>query len=305
MTCDSVLQLIPFYFYGELAPADEDQFEEHLHSCPECAREMERQRAMAAALAARQIEPSTAFLEECREDLAAAIRNGRPDRVLPSPRRSPGLWRLFLNALADSLSGLSRVRAPLGAAALVALGFVAARLTIQSPAADPVFHTVRSVQPDGSGRVQISLDETRRRLVTGRMDDQNIQQLLLAAAQGDNPAARLESFGVLKDRADSSPVRDALLNAIAHDPNPGVRLAALEGLKPVSAEQDVRKVLAQVLLSDDNPAVRMQVVDMLVAHRDDAIVGVLQDLMQKENNNYVRMKSEQALKEMNASIGTF
>jgi hypothetical protein len=153
--------------------------------------------------------------------------------------------------------------------------------------------------------VQISLDETRRRVVSGRMDDQNIQQLLLAAAHGDNTSARLESLGMLKDRAESSPVRDALLNAVAHDPNPGVRLAALEGLKSLSGEQDVRKVLAQVLLTDDNPDMRIQAVDLLVAHRDNAIVGVLQDLMQKEDNHYVRMKSEQALKEMNASIGTF
>jgi HEAT repeat protein len=79
----------------------------------------------------------------------------------------------------------------------------------------------------------------------------------------------------------------------------------VEGLKPLAAVPDVRKVLAQVLLSDDNSAVRMQVVDLLVEHRDDAIVGVLQDLMQKEDNSYVRLKSEKALKEMNASIGTF
>jgi len=303
MTCDAVLHSIPLYFYGELPPAEEDQIEEHLHACPNCAREMERQRALAAALAGRQTEPSLAFLEDCRQDLMSAI--GRVPSVA-SRRTSAGPWRLFLEALASSLSGLDRLRVPLGAAALVALGFVAARLTTQSPAtAEAAFPIVRSVQPDGSGRVQISLDETRRRVVSGRMDDQNIQQLLLAAARGENPAARLESLGVLKDRADSSAVRDALLNAVAHDPNAGVRLAALEGLKPVSADQDVRKVLAQVLLADDNPAIRMQVVDLLTARRDDAMVGVLQDLMQKENNNYVRRKSEQALKEMNASIGTF
>jgi hypothetical protein len=79
----------------------------------------------------------------------------------------------------------------------------------------------------------------------------------------------------------------------------------VEGLKSLAGEPDVRKVLAQVLLGDDNSAVRMQVVDLLVEHRDDAIVGVLQDLMQKENNSYVRLKSEKALKEMNASVGTF
>jgi HEAT repeats/Putative zinc-finger len=310
MNCDSVLQSIPLYSYGELAPRDEDEFEEHLHACPACAREMERQRAFAAALAGRQTEPSVAFLQECRNGLRAAVRADRGDAVTrwqaeaPAARK-PGPWRLFLEALADSFSGLERLRVPLGAAAMIALGFFAARFTSQTTTADPVFHTVRSVQPDGSGRVQISLDETRRRTVTGSMDDQNIQQLLLAAAQSDNPAARLESLGMLKGRAESSSVREALLNAVAHDPNPGVRMAALEGLKPLSGEQDVRKVLSQVLLADDNPAIRVQVVDMLVAHRDDDMVGVFQDLMQKENNSYVRMKSEQALKAMNASVGTF
>jgi len=31
------------------------------------------------------------------------------------------------------------------------------------------------------------------------------------------------------------------------------------------------------MLADDNPAVRMQVVDLLVSHRDDSMVGVLQN----------------------------
>jgi hypothetical protein len=314
MNCGAVLNFIPLYFYGELSPPQEDELEEHLHACPDCAREMECQRALAAALSGRQIEPSAAFLDHCRQDLMATVLGhgsqlaGAPARMhVATTARRPGPWRLFLDALAETFSGLGRLRLPLGAAAMVALGFFSARVTTtRTPVnTESVFPTVRSIQPDGSGRVQISLDETRRRVVSGRMDDQNIQQLLLDAAHGDNPAARLESLGVLKDRADSSPVRDALLDAVAHDPNPGVRLAALEGLKPLSSDQDVRKVLAQVLLTDDNPAIRMQVVDLLTAHRDDAIVGVLQDLMQRENNNYVRMKSEKALKAMNASVGTF
>jgi HEAT repeats/Putative zinc-finger len=310
MNCDTVLHSIPLYFYGELAPPEEDELEEHLHACPACAGEMERQRAFAAALAGRQTEPPAMYLEECRNSLMAAVRSDaagtvRVSRPEAPARPKPGPWHLFLEALSDSFSGLERLRVPLGAAAMLALGFMAARFTTPTTTAEPVFHTVRSVQPDGSGKVAISLDEIRRRTVTGSMDDQNIQQLLIAAAQSDNPAARLESLGVLKDRAESSPVRDALLNAVAHDPNPGVRMAALEGLKPLSGEQDVRKVLSQVLLGDDNPAIRIKVVDMLVAHQDSDMVGVLQDLMQKENNNYVRMKSEQALKAMNASVGTF
>jgi hypothetical protein len=110
---------------------------------------------------------------------------------------------------------------------------------------------------------------------------------------------------LLRSRAGSSEVRDALLNALSHDANAGVRLKALDGLKPLAADPAVRKTLAEVLLVDDNPAVRMQVVDLLVQHRDGAMVGVLQNLVQKEDNNSVRLKCEKALKDMNASIGTF
>ena len=311
MTCDSVLKIIPLYFYGELSPVEEDQLEQHLHECAACSREMERQRGLAALLERRQAEVPAGLLEECRGDLMAAIQGGAgmPDRASTSP------WRLFLNALSQSLGGWARYRQPVGALALLAIGFFAARVSnnkqpgleagLANPPSDQSFATIRSIQPSPSGGVQIAFDETNRRTVSGPMDDQRIRQLLLAATREDNPAVRVESMDLLKGRSSSGDVRDALLNAVAHDPNPGVRLKAVEGLKPLAAEPDVRKVLAQVLLADDNSAVRMQVVDLLVEHRDDAIVGVLQDLMQKENNSYVRLKSEKALKEMNASLGTF
>jgi hypothetical protein len=307
MTCDSVAKLIPLYFYGELMPEEEDRLEEHLHACAACTREMERQRALAAALDRRQAEVPPTLLESCRADLLAAIQGGAP--LFSKPAKGP--WTLFLEALAATLSGFNRYRTPVGAVALVAVGFFAARFTgaglpasTLSPAGE-VFSTVRSVQPDSSGRVQIAFDETRRRVVSGRMDDHDIQSLLLAAAREDNPAVRVESVDLLKNRADSGEVRDALLNAVAHDSNAGVRLKALDGLKPLAGDPQVRKTLAQVLLADDNPAVRMQVVDLLVSHRDDSMVGVLQNLVQKEDNNYVRLKCEKALKDMNASIGTF
>ncbi len=309
MTCDSVSKLLALYFYGELSPADEERVEEHLHECADCAREMEQQRALAAALDRRRSEPPPLRMVECRADLMAAIHAGPA-----AERPQAGPWKLFLEAVAHSFSGLAWVRQPAAAVALLAIGFFGARFTGNAPevarnatpaGSDQVFSTVRSVQPDGAGHVQIAFDETRRRTVQGSLDDQSIQRLLLAAAREQNPAVRVESVDLLKNRSDSTEVRDALLNAVAHDPNPGVRLKAVEGLKSLAGDSDVRKALSQVLLGDDNPAVRMQVVDLLVQNHDDDMVRVLQDVMQRENNSYVRLKSEQALKAMNASLGTF
>jgi len=323
MTCDSILRLIPLYYYGELTPDEEERVEEHTHGCPACSREMAQQRALAAALDRRQVVAAPMLLEDCRSDLMAAIQGGAP-RVDHSVK---GAWRLFLDAMAASLSGMlsgaswsgiARLRQPLGALALLAIGFFAAHLintaapttagallgSLASPT-DDVYSTVRSVQPDNAGGVAISLDETRRKVVKGRMDNGDIQRLLLAAAHEDNPAVRVESVDLLRSRSGSTEVRDALLNVLSADSNAAVRLKALEGLKPLAGDSEVRKTLRRVLLADDNVAVRLLVIDLLVANRDDNMVGMMQGLVQKENNNSVRLKLEKALKDMNASPGRF
>ena len=308
MTCDSVSKLIPLYFYGELTPEEEDRLEEHLHECAECTQALERQRVLASALDRRAAEPPQFLLEDCRADLMAAIQGGAP-RAERSPK---GPWALFLEAMGSTFTGFHRFRQPLGAVMMMGLGFLAARFTLTpsqpTPSvgapSDEVFATVRDVKPDNAGRVQIAYDETRRRTVTGSMNDQGIQKLLLAAAREENPAVRVESAGLLPRQAASAEVRDALLN-LAQDANVGVRLRALEGLKGLSGDAAVRKTLAHLLLSDDSPAVRNQVVDLLVANRDDSMVGLLQNAVQREDNTSVRLKVEKALKDMNASIGTF
>ena len=314
MTCDSTLKLIPLYYYGELTPDEEERVEEHTHGCPVCTRELVQQRALAAALDRRRLAAVPTLLEDCRSDLMAAIQGGAP-RVEPSVK---GPWRLFLDAMAVSFSGLGKLRQPIGAVALVAVGFFAAHLVNTAPPpntgglltsvtspTDDVYSTVRSVQPDNAGGVAISLDETRHKVVKGNMNDGTIQRLLLAAAHEDNPAVRVESVDLLRSQSGSTEVRDVLLNVVSQDTNPGVRLKALEGLKPLAADSEVRKTLGRVLLADDNVAVRMMVIDLLVAHRDDNMVGMMQGLVQKENNNSVRLKLEKALRDMNASPGRF
>jgi hypothetical protein len=308
MTCDAVRKLIPLYYYGELTPDEEDQAEAHTHECSACAREMESARALAAALDRRRMEAPASLLADCRADLAAAVRGAAAE-----PARKP--WTLWLDAWGATLAGFTHWRQPLGAAALIAVGFFAAKLvpagaggvsTASFVPSEGVFVNVRSAQPDSNGRVRIAYDETRRREAYGTVDNQEIQKLLLAAAhEEDDPGVRVESVALLKDRAGSGEVRDALMNALLHDSNPGVRLKALEGLKPLAAEPPVRGALSQALQFDDNDAVRMQAVDLLTMRRDDAIVGMLQNLVQRDDNGYVRSKCEKALKEMNASIGTF
>ena len=309
MNCEEMGKSIPLYFYGELPPEDEERVEDHLDGCEPCRGELERLRSVAAALDRREMPVPDDLLSECRDGLMAAIHAGVSASSLPAqPPRGPSLGERF-SALGAALWGL---RQPIGAVALLAIGYFAAQFTparvkpAAGDSAEPVVARVRSVQPDASGRVRISLEEVRNRVVSGRMDDGNIQRLLLAASRDEtDPGVRVESMEILKDHAGSAEVRAALLNSVAHDANPGVRMKALEGLKSFAADGEVRKMLAQVLVNDNNPGVRIQAIDMLTSNHDAAVVGVLQNMVGKEDNGYVRWRCEKALKDMNASVGTF
>ena len=127
---------------------------------------------------------------------------------------------------------------------------------------------VRYVEPVSPGRVQIVLDETRQRVLSGSVDDEAIQRLLLTAAKDPSDAGlRVESVDLLKNNSQSAEIRKALVYSLQHDPNAGVRLKALDGLKQFAEDPDTRQALTQVLLKDDNPGVRTQVIDLLVQQR--------------------------------------
>ena len=97
--------------------------------------------------------------------------------------------------------------------------------------------------------MQIVLEETRQRTLSGDMDDDDIRKLLLRAArESSDPGVRVETMDLLKGQPQSQEVRRALLHALRQDANAGVRLKALDGLRPSAGDPDVRRALADVLL---------------------------------------------------------
>lgn len=287
MNCETILRQLPLLPYGELSFDEEEQVHQHLEICAACRAELTRVERLHAACDTTVLEPDATLLADNRR----ALRRGVA-ALLPRPRFA---W-------------LSLLLKPAGAVALVALGFFGARLAPPPAAApfEPVASRVRYVEPNNQGQVQIVLEETRQRVMSGDMQDAGIRRLLLAAArESSDPGVRVETMDLLKSQGQSVEVRRALLHAVQHDTNAGVRLKALEGLRNFASDEDTRRVLAQVLLTDTNPGVRTQAVDLLTASNEPDIVGVLQELMAREENNYVRLKCQKALHEMNASVETF
>lgn len=301
MTCDTVIKQLSLMLYGELSFDEEEAVHQHLESCSGCRSELEQVRAMHTRI-------------DCLEPEL-------PAQLLLDNRRA---LRINVAALQEQTAGRSRFGSfqwfalpgylwkPAGALALLVLGFGAGRYGTESEASrlgraeEPVASRVRYVQPDASGRVQIGVEEVRQRVLRGDLDDNRIRALLVSAArEANDPGVRVETMDLLKSSAESADVRRALLWALQHDTNPGVRLKALDALRPSAQDTETRKVLAQVLLTDENPGIRTQAIDLLTQRREPAMVGVLQELMAREDNNYVRLKCQRALSDMNASVESF
>ncbi len=290
MTCDDVKKNASLFLYGELEVDEEQSFQDHLESCSGCREAFAREKRIHEALGARELEPAPELLVRCRRDLAA--------RVSAPPKRS---WLAAISEL--RLKALAK---PAAALALVMVGFFAARVTTPNPGNEATVVRVRSLETDSSGKLHLVLDETRQRVMTTTADDPRVRGLLVTAArESADPLLRAESMDFLKARESGNQIKPVLLAALEHDTNPGVRLKALDALKTAAGDRDVQEALERVLLTDDNPGVRTQAIDLLVQHKDDASIPVLQQLVQKENNSYVRLKCQRALEEMNASVGTF
>ena len=307
MKCEEASHLTTLLLYGELGFDEEEELESHIGGCPACRTALERERVLHQALDRQELEPSPFLLRRARQRLAAAIEAG-PER------RPQSLWTRFVRWV-EGPGFAARAFRPAGAVALVATGFFASqfvppawRTGFQSAGlVDPSTAHVRYVEPSDNGKVQIVLDETRQRVVSGRLDEEPIRKLLLTAAKDpSDPGLRVETVEILKSRSEEDDIRSALVNSLLHDSNSGVRLKALDALKPYAAQADVRKALGQALLHDDNPGVRTQAIDLLTHNKnEDQMVGVLQELMRKEQNTYVRDRCGRLLREAKASVDTY
>lgn len=305
MTCEEVRNTLPLFLYGELSFDEEERVELHIDECAACREAVAREKALFRSLDSAQMVPSLDLLDECRAELRQRI--AREDQ----PRLN--WWDKLREGFPIHFHFAPAVAQPIGAVAMLIIGFAAARMipnslsgAFQAGVFNPATSRVRYVEPTGGGKIQIVVDESRQRVFSGTVEDGNIQRLLLAAAKDPaDPGLRVESVDLLKNQAESAEVRGALLYALQHDPNAGVRLKALDGLKSFADDPETRKTLTNVLLTDDNPGVRTQVIDLLIPHQSDSMVGVLQELMAKEDNDYIRMRVQKALQDMNASVDTY
>lgn len=304
LTCEAVQNNLSLFVYGDLSLNEEEKVRLHLESCAACQSALEKVHLIHQRLDEAEAMFDDRLLADSRRALRLKLAE---EAAAPAP---VGIWPRFRQWL--NVSGA--VWKPASVVALLAVGFLGGRvsevkmagLPAAAPEPIPVASKVRYVEPGASGNFQIALDETRQRVVTGNLEDPEIRQLLMTAAKdSSDPGLRAESVQALCARSQEGEVRDALLNALEHDSNAGVRLKALDGLKAYAKDKEARLVLTRVLLKDSNPSVRVQAIDVLTQVNSKDIVGSLQELLRREDNDYVRQRTQRVLSELRASPGIF
>ncbi len=307
LNCKNIRDQFALLLYGELDFDEEERIESHLDGCAQCRDALERQKALHEALDVAAVTPSPALLNRCREDLGELL-------IREKPRTG---WAHWWNQMSSGWK-IQFLR-PMGAMALLAVGFFAAKVTPGLNFANGVASMglgnfggaqVRNVAAQPDGTLRIVLDETRQRIVSGNPEDQQIRSLLVAAAkEGSDPGLRAQTVTILVGAADASEVREALAFAMANDENTNVRLKAMEGLERYASDPMVQNALAHVLLNDPNTGMRTRVIDTLNGHQgqelDRQLVGALQELMSREDDRDVRERARQMLHSIKASAETY
>lgn len=304
MKCESVREQLWLYLYDELAAEPQAEIEAHLKQCKACAQALAEEERLYAVLRERPSrEPSPALLVECRATLG--------DRLLDESLSWRGLLRSWFGG--TPVPAPSRALAVLG---LLVMGFTAGWMMRPQPEAmvgggpaesTPVIGAdltgmrvfgIRQVAADPrTGTMRLALDAQQRLALEGTLDDPKIARILIYTVRNNqNPGIRHETLEVLGARPDDPEIRDVLLHALLNDPNAGVRREALQAVSELTWKEPLRDALLQVLARDRNPGLRVTAINLLAEHSDEAVVPVLRELAEKDQNPYIRLQCARALR---------
>jgi HEAT repeat protein/putative zinc finger protein len=349
LNCKDIAPLLMFYVCEEVGENERQLIEAHLANCKACCEQLAEEKEFHSTLvsapqSADELDASGILLSQCRSELAEALDDlSAPPlqehwRPLGWLRRWMALrpaWSGALLVLAGVLAGTQlvpwlqqnssnngqvmnvRARQPLTADQLSNMRLSGVSVS-PSPGSD-------------SPTVQLQLSAEQPMVLTGRVDDSNMRQVLTYVVENSDrfdPGVRLDCLDALKAAAKDQQVRGALLNAARRDQNPAVRMKALEALRDAAGEDDVRQMLLDTLEHDTNSGMRVEAVNLLVGSLDgqasevppmpegpavappapraaseeeasfEHVVKVLQELQRRDPSRYVRLRSAAALRQI-------
>jgi hypothetical protein len=337
--CEEFESLAVLYACDELDAGARAELDAHLAQCSACAAVVSREGHLRQAIAsleqpADSLDRSGLLLAQCRSELAESLddRAANANRSAWHSIFSPVAWwgalrhtliyhpamSMTVLVVAGFLAGVAgqrlRVAPPLAVSTHPVMTVSASpKITDQQLQSAGSAH-VAWVTPSGSRTptVQVQLMSQTPMNIVGAPDDADVERALtfvLENGQRFDPDARLDSLDVLRTRAADPDVRRSLCAAARLDRNPGVRMKALEALQGFEQDAEVRQTILDALQRDGNSGVRVEAINILLnalrsgngfVAPDPQILDVLRDRQRNDPNNYVRLQSQAALRELGA-----
>jgi hypothetical protein len=325
MKCDLAHERIVAAAYGELPDDELHELERHIAGCPTCHDELEQVQALKVLAAALPVaDPDANLIARARLRLDEALES------IPPRRWYERLSQRMRNGFA------SLQAAPVAALLLLAVGVagggVGGAKWAQRHSAAPTVavastpylaaHTEDSnsipeltnvsgisaiTRQPNSEIVDVNYNQVVPRHVQGSLDDPQIRQLLMLAANKasttqirDNSVSLLASECKIGHSCQPEGIRDALMAALLHDKNAGVREKALQGLEPYVADDvNVRNALLRALLTDSDPKVRTESISLLEpVEADTSVRQVLYSVSNTDDSPQIRNVSRQILSQV-------
>jgi hypothetical protein len=313
----------------ELNPADLADLNEHISRCPRCAAALQCEKDLIASLAENRREPNASLLASCRASLEDALDREEEgswlrhrfgallpaDWLAPRPAWSAAL--LVLIGFSVGVLGPRFLRTPSPPLTSVApqvpdLPLPTAPDSINTPidlrTAQVAGINVLPARGGDNPQVELQMRTQQPFRMQGTVNNENVKSVLINILLHNDrfdPDVRLDAVDLLRARNNDDDVRSALCHAVHTDRNAAVRLKALEALNGAEPEDIIRQTLLDALVDDQNPGVRVEAINALrdmaakgQVTSDDHMLAVLRERMHKDPNNYIRLQSAAAIRDL-------
>ncbi len=329
MTCNETHMAMVLAVYGELPDDRMHLLRQHLEACTVCAEELEQLLALKTLADAHPVdEPEANLVARSRLRLEEALDRLPPKRWYD--RAAEWLTRTAAGLQAAPVAASLLLLAGAGAGGLVGYQFAArhqanlvtARESDSVPAKaesasafngsatdENIVSVSQIVQIPRSRMIEVNYSALEPRQVRGSIENPQIRQLLMLAAQdAPNATVRNNSVALLAAECRSGRgcagtdafggnLREALMVALRYDRSAAVRAKALEGLQPyVSDDVEVRDALLEVLMNDADAQIRSAAIAMLApVDADSSVRQVLSTVETEDDNPHIRDASRLVL----------
>lgn len=319
-------EMIQLSIYGELGSQDQQRLDKHLATCLSCTSEQEDIRKFHSTLLAyKPVSVRERDLVDARRSLRMTLGNAEPAQSLVGR-----ILDIFSAPLFPKYG--PKYGTALAAAATLAIGIGLGYYFFgpsRQPETNGLFRTIAETEQadfnqgeaqvsnfrfvnknEVTGDIEFTFDATTPVRIKGNVkSDERVQKILArAAVSAENPGTRLGAVTAIAGYSEktlpvANEIKTALISVAKYDENRGVRAEALRALEKFLPDPEVVQAYVYVLKTEKNTGMKIAAITGLSKAKfmpgamGQDLLDILKEKVQSDDNNYIRIRAQAALRE--------